>query len=178
MLSLVRILCTLSLFFVKPLSPAFFVLYTISGATDVLDGVVARAFGWTSELGAALDSVADLSFYGVMLIRMFPVLWALLAGWVWLFGLGVVALRLCAYLTAAAKFHRFAAIHTYLNKATGFAVFSIPYLISLWDPNAVCATVCLIGAVASGEELWIHLANRCYNPNQRSIFQKGQEKQP
>lgn len=33
--------------------------------TDVLDGLIARKFGYVSELGAKLDSIADLVFYSI-----------------------------------------------------------------------------------------------------------------
>lgn len=35
------------------------VLMTIAGASDALDGWLARRFGWDSQLGAAIDPVAD-----------------------------------------------------------------------------------------------------------------------
>lgn len=52
----------------------FLVIYTFAGLTDVLDGWIARKTGSASEFGARLDSVSDLLFYGVILIRFFPVL--------------------------------------------------------------------------------------------------------
>ena len=53
----------------------FLVVYTFAGLTDVLDGWVARKTGSISEFGAKLDSIADLLFYGILLIRLFPVLY-------------------------------------------------------------------------------------------------------
>ena len=35
------------------------VLVLIAGATDALDGYLARQFGWTTRLGAYLDPIAD-----------------------------------------------------------------------------------------------------------------------
>ncbi len=35
------------------------VLFAVAAASDVLDGYLAKTFGWTSELGKVLDPVAD-----------------------------------------------------------------------------------------------------------------------
>lgn len=40
---------------------AFIGLLLAAGASDVLDGWLARRFGWQSELGSRLDSVADIA---------------------------------------------------------------------------------------------------------------------
>ena len=70
----VRIVFSLVLPFLTLYSVWFFVVYTITGLTDALDGWIARKTGMDSEFGAKLDSVADLLLYSVLLIRFFPVL--------------------------------------------------------------------------------------------------------
>lgn len=99
--------------------PAFYVIYTVCGVSDVVDGVIARATGTTSEFGARLDSIADLSFYTVIIVRLLPSLWIRLPGWFWYLLGAAVLVRLASYVAAAVKFHRFASVHTYLNKLTG-----------------------------------------------------------
>jgi phosphatidylglycerophosphate synthase len=42
---------------------AFLIGYILIGATDFFDGLIARRFNMTSEIGKALDSIADLFFY-------------------------------------------------------------------------------------------------------------------
>jgi cardiolipin synthase len=39
-------------------APAFWLL-VLAGASDALDGIIARHFGWRSELGGILDPIAD-----------------------------------------------------------------------------------------------------------------------
>ena len=63
---------TILLAFLRPLSAGFFLVYTLTGLTDVLDGWIARMTKTASDFGAKLDSIADLLFYTVMLIRLFP----------------------------------------------------------------------------------------------------------
>ncbi len=169
-LTSVRIVCSLLLLALTSGSRQFFLVYTLCGVTDVLDGTVARATHTTSELGSRLDSAADLIFYSVTIGKLFPVLWAALWRGTWFFAVGVVLLRLAAYGVAAVKFHRFSAMHTYLNKLTGAAVFSIAYLIAVWNPTAVCLCVCAIGGLASLEELLIHCSSDAYCPTRKTIL--------
>lgn len=171
-LSLLRILCTLGLIFVQPLKYGFFILYSLCGLTDVLDGFLARRMNCCSSLGAMLDSIADLSFYSMMILKLFPVLWELLNGWVWLLGVAVVLIRLMAYGVAAWKYRRFASVHTYLNKATGLTVFAIPYFLIIWDANIICILACIVGGLASLEEAVLHLEAKEYGEKRKSIFMK------
>ena len=69
-----RILGSIALFFIDRTSAAFMIVYTLTGVTDALDGWIARKTGTAGKFGAALDSVADLLFYAVMLVVFFPVL--------------------------------------------------------------------------------------------------------
>ena len=66
-ITMLRILGTICLFFVEPFTVAFFVIYSLAGITDVLDGFVARRLKATSEFGAKLDSASDLVFYAAMI---------------------------------------------------------------------------------------------------------------
>ena len=69
-------------FFALP-STGFYVVYTFGGLTDAVDGTVARKLKLESEFGAKLDSVADLLFYAVMLLKLLPHLIRLLPAWLW-----------------------------------------------------------------------------------------------
>ena len=74
LLTLVRVPLALGLLTVSPLSPAFFLLYVLSGVTDMLDGPVARRTHTESRTGAKLDSLADAVFLAAVLYRLLPVL--------------------------------------------------------------------------------------------------------
>ncbi len=165
-----RIVGTAAWLFTTPLSRSFYILYFITGLTDVLDGFIARRLHITSEFGAKLDSVADMLFYTVMLSVMFPALWELLPVGIWYLLGAVLAVRLTSYAVAAIKFHRFASNHTWLNKITGAVVFAIPFVLLLPCDIPLCWAICITGGVASVEELMIHLLSREYNPNVKSIL--------
>lgn len=172
-ITMLRIVGTLALLFLRPLSAGFFWLYALTGLTDVLDGWIARKTKTASDFGAKLDSFADLLFYAVMLLRIFPFLWNSLPNDIW-YGVAIILIvRLAAYLIAAVKFHRFAALHTYLNKLTGGAVFLIPFLLPTPYAAIFCWIVCAVAAAASLEELVLHLRRQAYDANVKSVFQKG-----
>ena len=118
-----RIAVSLFLPFFPLNSAGFFAVYTVTGLTDVLDGWLARKTGTASQFGARLDSIADLLFYGVLLFRLFPVLWQKLPTAIWYVVAAIVLVRLAAYAAAAVQYHQFAALHTWLNKLTGAGVF-------------------------------------------------------
>lgn len=152
-ITVLRIIGTLALLFTKPLSVSFFIVYALTGVTDVLDGFIARKLKITSEIGAKLDSVADLIFYAVMFSMIMPFLWEILPSAMWYGVTLVLIFRLSAYLTAAIRFKRFAATHSLLNKITGALVFVIPFIILFDFFVPICWVVCVISGVGSFSEL-------------------------
>ena len=62
---------------------AAFCLGLLSGSTDLLDGWLAKRYGWQSPIGAALDGLADkflllALFFALVLIERLPLWWLLL----------------------------------------------------------------------------------------------------
>ena len=107
-----------------------------------------------------------------MLVVFFPVLWQSLPTVIWYFVAAVLVIRLAAYATAAIKYHRFASLHTWLNKLTGATIFLLPYAIVLSWEGAYSWIVVAIAFVASLEELLMHLTRTAYSPDEKTIFCK------
>ena len=166
----VRIAASLFLLLLPLRSAGFLVVYTLTGLTDVLDGWLARKTKTASEFGARLDSVADLLFYGVLLLRLFPVLWQRLPVEIWYAVAVIILVRLAAYAAAAIKYHRFSSLHTWLNKLTGAAVFLLPYVLAISSGVGYCWAVCAMAFASSTEELLIHLCRRDYRADRKSIL--------
>lgn len=171
-ITLLRILGTLTIIFLRPLSAAFFCVYVLTGITDVLDGWIARKTHTSSDFGAKLDSIADLLFYSVILLRLFPALWRVLPKSIWYAVAAILITRISAYMVAAVKYRRFASLHTYLNKLTGLVVFAVPFALVTAYAELYCGIVCVIASVAVLEELIIHIMRPSYNPNAKSVFCK------
>lgn len=168
----VRIVGTFRLLFLEPLTMLFYVVYTVSGVSDILDGWIARMTKTTSDFGSKLDSTADLMFYAVMLIQILPILWKVLPLSIWIIAGIMLLIRLISYGIAAWKYHRFSSMHTYLNKLTGACVFAMPYLLRqpyfigyIW----VAATIAMLGTL---EELLIHCVQKEYDPTIKSYFNR------
>ncbi len=70
----IRIVLSAALLFRPALSPGFYALYIAAGFSDMIDGAVARRTGTASELGSRLDTIADIVFVLVCLIKLLPVL--------------------------------------------------------------------------------------------------------
>ena len=170
MITSIRILTTALMLFTMPFSGVFYAIYTIAGITDIADGYVARKTNQITEFGARLDSIADIVFYSVMVYKIFPVLWDKAPIGLWCFAFAIVFVRLLSYIVAAVKHKCFTALHTYMNKFTGFLFFLIPYTIRFDVFIAFCVLTCIVGAVASVEELIIHIKGKSYNPQVKSLL--------
>lgn len=164
-----RIIGTVCLLFLDALSKPFYIVYTLAGISDVLDGWTARKLKVSSELGAKLDSIADLLFYSIMAIKILPILIKKLPTELWIAVGIILLLRLCSYFIAAYKYKRFASLHTYMNKMTGAGVFLIPYTILLPIFIPFCVVLSIIAGLASCEELLIHVRNKEYHSNVKSL---------
>ena len=166
-----RIIGSVALLIVPAFRLLFYIIFTLSGLTDALDGYLARRFSVESELGSKLDSIADLVFYGVMVIKLLPVMIEKMPLGIWILLISIVCVRIFIYILVAAKFHRFASLHTYLNKASGICAFLAPYFAPTDYFAFYCGAWCVLGAVAAIEEIAIHLTAKEYKPR-KSIFVK------
>lgn len=153
MLTLIRIICAVGLIFTVPMSGAFLVLYLICGVTDAIDGTIARITNTASEFGAKLDSVADLMFYSVMVIRFFPILLESVSGLIWFVIILVVIVRVAIYFYFALRHHTLVSNHTYLNKLTGFTVFCLPFVVRTRTFGIYSVVVCIVAVMATAYEL-------------------------
>ena len=160
LITTLRMVGTLALLFLVPASREFYFVYTFTGMTDVLDGALARALKITSPVGARLDSIADLLFYSVMLLRLLPMLWQQLPGWIWLWVGLILVLRLSSYMAAYQKTGEFAALHTILNKATGFGVLMVPFFLGTPGLFLWSVAVCILATLSSGQELYFHCTRK------------------
>lgn len=169
-ITIFRVIGSVILFFMVPFATPFYVLYTLCGVSDALDGWLARIWKVQSDKGAVLDSVADLIFYTVFVIRLFPVLEQELPVWGWCYFWSILFLRFLSYGTVAIKFRRFAAVHTYCNKMTGVALFCVPYMRFFLNMSQIALIVCTIAFIATIEEWMIHLRSGSYNPEIKSYW--------
>ena len=145
-----RIVCALALMFCPVFSPAFYVLYITAGITDMVDGSVARKTDKVSDFGAVFDSVADVIFVAVCLIKLLPVLD--IPTWLYIWT-GVIALiKVVNIISGFAMQKRYVALHTVMNKVTGVMLFILPLTISFIDLRYSAAVVCAVATFAAVQE--------------------------
>lgn len=137
----------------EPLSASFWAAYALGCASDVADGLMARKLGEESELGARLDSVADLLFTIAVLAAVFR---SFAFGSLEIVAIALVALvRVAAYAVGYFRFRTFSALHTWGNKAAGVAVFASPAVLAILGSSLGVLAVCAIAMASALEELAI-----------------------
>lgn len=149
---------------------AFAWLLVASLVSDIADGLIARVFGFTSRIGALLDSTADsllLLSAGYGALVFYPgVVWshwpaaALLIGF-WIFEAAAALVR----------YGRLSSFHTYLSKAAGYAMGIFIGVLFLFDFHlwllylAVGLSVC-----GNLEELWLLKLLPAWEPDVRGAW--------
>ena len=169
-LTVSRILLSGALLFMQPLSLPFFILYTLCGISDVLDGFFARKLHIRTELGARLDSIADAVFTAVSIIILYPLLQLTPSIILWI--VLITTLRILSIITAIIKFHYFAMLHTYGNKITGLCLFFLPFSLLKFPSRPIIICICLIAGISAAEELFIQLLSEKINLNRKNLFMK------
>ena len=142
-----RILLSLLLLFFPALSPGFYGLYLAAGLSDMLDGFVARRTNSASPLGAKLDSMADLVFLAVCLIKLLPVLTLPVWLWGWV---GLIALlRLVNVVSGFVRRKKLVLLHTRANKLTGALLFLLPLSLGFLNIAYTAVPLCALASFAA-----------------------------
>ncbi len=171
-ITLSRIASSLALMPISLFSNFFFVVYTYCGVSDILDGALARILHCNDEFGARLDSIADIVFYAVTAFKILPVLCSKLTPSIWYIITATVIIRIISYTAAVIKYRRFASLHTYMNKLTGFFVFTVPYIIFLPFAKTACMIISVVALIAAAEELIIHIRTYQYCADIKTLFRR------
>ncbi len=168
-LSAARIALSAALLFLGGHTVWFVAVYAACGASDVLDGYIARKTRTESVFGARLDSAADAVMYGVIVVFMFTHATETVMRLLPLVA-AVAAVRAVNILYAKYKYRTFASLHTWGNKLTGFCVFLTPVIFVLTRRADVIAYVCVLSVLAALEECAVHLTSDRLALDRKSIF--------
>lgn len=169
-ITLLRIPFAISLLFAAPFSAAFWAIYLACGATDMLDGFIARALHQESALGARLDSIADFVF--ALSVAAFVIINIEIPIWLWLGACGIALLRFISYGIGFYKYRAFASLHTYANRITGLFIFAAPILYWLCGLTFTGAALCTAAFFSSVEELAITIKSKKLDRDCKSIFMR------
>ena len=155
-ITVIRILCSIALLFCAALSPWFYALYITAGVSDMVDGWVARKTNTVSEFGSKLDTIADIIFVVVCLIKLLPVLHLPVWIYVWV---GIIAgIKVFNIVYSYVVRKQFITDHSILNKVTGALLFVLPLTLSVIDVKYSTAVVCAVATVAGIQEgVWVKM---------------------
>ena len=149
-ITIIRILCSVALLFFPAFSTGFYALYITAGVSDMVDGWVARRTHTASELGAKLDTIADIVFAEVCLVKLLHVLNIPVWLCVWI---GIIALiKIINIVSGYIVQKRFVSVHSTMNKVTGLLLFVFPLTLSFLDLKYSAAVVCIFATFAAIQE--------------------------
>ncbi len=146
----IRIVLSVALLFFPALSPTFYALYVAAGFSDMIDGAVARRTGTVSEFGSRLDTVADIVFIAVCLIKLLPVLHVPVWLNIWI---AIIAFMKVANIAKGyIQQKEFISVHSMINKVTGGLLFIFPLTLAFIDLRYSAAVVCMVATAAAIHE--------------------------
>ena len=158
-ISISRILMSIVLIFTKPFSLLFYIIYLYCGISDMLDGCIARKSKNTTRFGSLLDSIADIIFVMIAIIKIVPFLNFSNEILIWIMMIALVKISnvICAYIYCK----KFIFPHTIANKMTGFILFMVPFILLKNRDLILEAMICCIATFAAIQEGYFIRTKRC-----------------
>lgn len=137
----IRIACAVILIFCPTFSRWFFVLYVLGCISDILDGIVARHSGKETQFGASFDTIADIIFTIIVIIKIvhtvnIPV-------WIIVWTCCIAVIKCISIINGFVIYKRFISEHTVMNKICGVLLFAIPLYIG-WFPRQPVAVLIIL----------------------------------
>ena len=83
----------------------------------MIDGTIARKTNSISEFGSKIDTVADIAFVTVSLIKILPAIH--IPGWGWIWGGMIAVIKISNIIWGYVSKKQFISLHTIMNKLTG-----------------------------------------------------------
>ena len=145
-----RVFGSILLLFFPAFSSGFYITYILCGFSDMIDGTVARRTNSESQFGSRLDTVADLVFVAVSLLKLLPAM--RIPGWLWIWGGGIAAVKISNILLGYVFRKQFTALHTILNKVTGLLLFLLPLTVPIVDFRYSSMAVCAVATISAIHE--------------------------
>ena len=146
----IRIVLSVALLFCPSLSSMFYVLYLAAGFSDMIDGAVARKTGTVSEFGSRLDTIADIVFVAVCLIKLLSVLHVPI--WLYIWIAIIASIKVTNIAIGYIKQKEFLSVHSMINKVTGGLLFIFPLTLSFIDLRYSAVVACVVATAAAIQE--------------------------
>ena len=145
-----RMICSIFMLFCHVPSIQFYLLYIFCGVTDMVDGTIARKTNAVSKFGARLDSVADIIFVVVSLIKFLPAMH--LPWWLCMWIVVIAAIKIGNTVWGIIRRKKMILLHTMANKLTGIFLFLLPLTLPFIDLQYSAPMVCFMATFAAIQE--------------------------
>ena len=132
----------------------------------MIDGPVARKTGTVNELGAKLDTAADIVFVTACLIKLLPMLFV--PSWLYLWIGGIALIKAVNLLSGFILQKRFVAIHTVMNKVTGILLFVLPLTLPVVELKSSAPLICTVATFAAIQEGYLIRRNQIMSESRYS----------
>ena len=149
-ITFIRMILSMALLFVVPLSVSFFIIYLLCGFSDMIDGPIARKTGNATPFGARIDSLADLIFLTVCLIKLLPVFDV--PSWLWLWIVLIFSVKIINVISGFVYCKKLVMLHTTANKITGLTLFLLPIAFEFVGLEYPAILACLVASFAAIQE--------------------------
>ncbi|MFO7636589.1 MAG: CDP-alcohol phosphatidyltransferase family protein [Clostridia bacterium] len=148
---------------------AFTIAYAILGSTDLFDGVVARKLHQTSEIGKALDSIADLFFYlstAYFIYALYPQYMQPNMTFLYVF----LGLLVFSFLVSAVRCKKPILMHTFILKLCAVFVYFLVILSYFLDTTGFIAFILFTYYIGFIEEIIIFIRYGEVDPDTPTLF--------
>ncbi len=153
-----RIFGSIFLLFFPAFSLAFYIIYTLCGFSDMIDGTIARKTNSASNFGSQLDTIADFVFIVASLFKLLPAI--RIPWWLWLWGGVIAVIKISNIIWGYVSKKQFISMHTIMNKVTGLLLFLLPLTISFVELKYIGIVVCSIATLSAIQEGFYVITDR------------------
>lgn len=143
----IRIVCALNLLFCPIFSTWFYVFCIVGGFSDVFDGITARHLGKETKFGAQLDTIADIVFMVIVIIKVVRAIYIPMLLIIWI--VCIAFIKCINIISGFIIYNRFVSEHTIMNKICGVLVFVIPICMGCFSWHQVLMLIILTCGVAT-----------------------------
>ena len=151
-ISISRIIMAMVLLLSKTFSKTFYIIYIYCGLSDILDGFLARKYKITSKFGAKIDSLADMLFVGVSLLKILPVIEISIGIYIWI--IIIVLIKVFNIILGYIYYKKLTLLHTIANKITGLALFVVPLMMNFIDIKILEILICGVATFSAIQEAY------------------------
>lgn len=145
-------------------------IFIFSGITDVVDGALARHFGWTSRLGIMLDPIADKLMQCTVLLCLVLKMSGIVPWWIFAFYIVKEGLMAAGAIFLFKKRKEVYASKVFGKFATVF-FYAVIAVIIIWGDDIgsfVCNLLCVLVAIAAVIALVLYAYNYMRQPDEEN----------